>query len=181
MSTYRLIREQIISRPLDEVFAFFADARNLETLTPPWLQFEILTPGEIEMRVGSIIQYALRVHGLPVHWTTAITVWNPPHEFVDVQLRGPYVLWYHRHTFESVGNSTRMTDEVNYRLPLGWIGRAMHSLMVRRDLKTIFDYREQTVKQLLEAAPIAIAFDSETRFEIAGMRQRPAYPKRTDV
>lgn len=113
--------------------------------------------------------------------TTAITVWNPPHEFVDVQLRGPYVLWHHGHTFESVGNSTRMTDEVNYRLPLGWIGRAMHSLMVRRDLKTIFDYREQTVKQLLEAAPIAIAFDSETRFEIAGMRQRPAYPKRTDV
>lgn len=73
-STYRLIREQIISRPLDEVFAFFADERNLQTLTPTWLQLETLTPGEIEMRVGSIIQYALRVHGLPVHWTTAITV-----------------------------------------------------------------------------------------------------------
>ena len=181
MSTYRLIREQVISRPLDEVFAFFADARNLETLTPPWLRFEILTPGQIEMRAGAIIQYALRVHGLPIHWTTAITVWNPPFEFVDVQLHGPYVLWHHRHTFEAVGNSTRMIDEVSYRLPFGWFGRAMHSVMVRRDLKTIFDYREQTVKQLLEAAPIAIAFDSETRFEIAGMRQRPACPKRTDA
>lgn len=170
MSTYRLIREQIISRPLDEVFAFFADARNLEALTPPWLRFEILTPGEIEMRVGSIIQYALRVHGLPIHWTTSITVWNPPFEFVDVQLRGPYVLWHHRHTFEPIGNSTRMIDEVNYRLPLGWIGRAMHSVIVRRDLKTIFDYREQAVKQLLEAASSTIAFDSETRFEIAGAR-----------
>lgn len=163
MSTYRLIREQVIARPLDEVFVFFADVRNLETLTPPWLQFEILTPGEIEMRVGSIIQYALRVHGLPVHWTTAITVWNPPHEFVDVQLRGPYVLWHHRHTFESAGHSTRMIDEVNYRLPLGWIGRAMHSLMVRRDLETIFDFREQTVKRLLELAPSTIAFHSSTQ------------------
>ena len=153
MSTYRLIRNQTIDRPLDEVFAFFADARNLETLTPPLLRFEILTPGDIEMRVGTIIQYALRVHGMPIYWTTAITVWNPPFEFVDVQLRGPYVLWHHRHTFEAVGDSTRMIDEVNYRLPLGWIGRAMHGLMVRRDLKAIFDYREQTVKRLLEAEP----------------------------
>ncbi len=166
MSTFRLIREQIISRPLDEVFAFFADARNLQTLTPPWLQFEILTPGEIEMRVGSIIQYALRVHGLPVHWTTAITVWNPPYEFVDVQLRGPYVLWHHRHTFEAVGSSTRMIDEVNYRLPLGWIGRAMHSLIVRRDLKTIFDYRQQTIKHLLESGTGTIAFHSSAHRDV---------------
>ena len=170
MSTYRLIREQVISRPLDEVFAFFADARNLETLTPPWLRFEILTPGQIEMRAGAIIQYALRVHGLPVHWTTAITAWNPPHEFVDVQLRGPYVLWHHRHTFEAVGNSTRMIDEVSYRLPLGWFGRAMHSVMVRRDLKTIFDYREQMVRQILESTPSKIAFDSDARLEIAETR-----------
>ena len=151
MSTYRLIREQTIERPLDEVFSFFADARNLETLTPPMLRFEILTPGYIEMRVGAIIQYALRVHGLPIHWTTGITVWNPPFEFVDVQLRGPYVLWHHRHTFEAVGDSTRMVDEVNYRLPLGWVGRAMHRVMVRRDLKAIFDFREQTVKRLFES------------------------------
>lgn len=151
MSTYRLTREQTIARPIDEVFAFFADARNLEMLTPPLLRFEILTPGEIDMRVGTIIQYALRVHGLPINWTTAITVWNPPLEFVDVQLRGPYVLWHHRHTFKAVGDSTRMIDEVNYRLPFGLIGRAIHGLMVRRDLKAIFDYREQAVKLLLEA------------------------------
>jgi ligand-binding SRPBCC domain-containing protein len=151
MSTYRLVREQTIDRPLDEVFAFFADARNLETLTPTLLRFEILTPGDIEMRVGAIIQYALRVHGLPIHWTTAITVWNPPFEFVDVQLRGPYVLWHHRHTFEAVGESTHMIDEVNYRLPLGWVGRAMHRVMVRGDLEAIFDFREQTVKRLFES------------------------------
>lgn len=156
MSTYQLIREQTIDWPLDEVFAFFADARNLETLTPPWLRFEILTPGDIDMRVGTIIQYALRVHGLPINWTTVITVWNPPFEFVDVQLRGPYVLWHHRHTFEAVGDSTRMIDEVNYRLPLGWIGRAMHGVMVRRDLNSIFDFREQTVKRLLKSEPSTV-------------------------
>ena len=157
MSTYRLVREQTIDRPLDEVFAFFADARNLETLTPPWLRFEILTPGEIDMHVGMIIQYALRVHGLPINWTTAITVWNPPFEFVDVQLRGPYVLWHHRHTFEAVGSSTRMVDEVNYRLPLGWIGRAMNRVLVCRDLEIIFDHREKTVKRLLESESSATA------------------------
>lgn len=170
MSIHRLFREQIISRPVAEVFSFFADAQNLETLTPPWLRFEILTPGQIEMRVGAIIQYALRVHGLPVNWTTAITVWNPSFEFVDVQLRGPYVLWHHRHTFEAAGNSTRMIDEVSYRLPLGWFGRAMHSVMVRRDLKTIFDYREQMVRHLLESAPSTIAFDSDARLKIAETR-----------
>lgn len=150
MITHRLIREQTISRPLDEVFPFFADARNLETLTPPWLRIEILTPGEIEMQVGTVIQYALRVHGLPIHWTTAITVWNPPYEFVDVQLRGPYVLWHHRHTFESLGESTRMVDEVHYRLPFAWLGRAANSVFVHRDLEAIFDYRMQTIRRLLD-------------------------------
>lgn len=153
MSTYRLFREQTIARPLNEVFALFADARNLETLTPPWLHFEILTPGDIEMHVGTVIQYALRVHGLPIHWTTTITVWRPPFEFVDVQLKGPYVLWHHRHIFASLGNATRMTDEVHYRLPLGVIGQTAHTLLVRRDLAAIFDYRTQAVKQLLQAEP----------------------------
>lgn len=161
MSTYRLFREQIVDRPLEEVFAFFADARNLETLTPPWLQFEILTPGHIEMQVGTIIQYALRVHGLPVHWTTAITVWNPPFEFVDVQLKGPYVLWHHRHTFESLGNATRMTDEVHYRLPLGWIGAAAHEVLVKRDLRQIFNYRERTVANLFNAVGSASTRSSD--------------------
>jgi hypothetical protein len=157
MSTYRLDREQTVDSPRDEVFAFFADARNLERLTPPWLRCEILTPGPIDMRVGTIIQYALQCHRLPSQWTTAITVWNPPFEFVDVQLRGPYVLWHHRHAFETVGDSTRMIDEVHYRLPLGWIGRLMNGLMVQRDVMAIFNYREQTVKRVLESRTSATA------------------------
>lgn len=146
--TYRLVREQVIGRPLDEVFAFFADARNLETLTPPWLRFQILTPGKIEMRAGTIIQYALRVHAFPVHWTTAISAWNPPFEFVDVQLRGPYVLWHHRHTFEARGGETRMVDEVNYALPFGPLGRALHRVFVRRDLENIFDFRAEKIDHI---------------------------------
>lgn len=146
--TYLLRREQTLEQPLDEVFAFFADARNLETLTPPWLRFQILTPGEIEMHCGATIQYALRVHGLPVHWTTTIAAWKPPYEFVDVQLRGPYVLWHHRHTFTPQGGSTRMVDEVNYALPFGPLGRALHRLFVRRDLEAIFDYRAAKIAQI---------------------------------
>lgn len=155
MNTCQLLREQTIARPLDKVFPFFADARNLETLTPPWLRFEILTPGSIDMQVGTIIQYALRIRGMPIRWTTAITVWNPPFEFVDVQLRGPYVLWHHRHTFESFGETTRMIDEVHYRLPFGGLGRVVNSLFVRRDLAAIFDYRAQMIERFLGCVPSA--------------------------
>lgn len=148
MTTFRLTREQLIPRPIDEVFAFFADAGKLEAITPSWLRFEMLTPQPMTMQAGAILQYSLRLHGWPIHWTTAITVWRPPFEFVDVQLRGPYRLWHHRHTFEAVGNATRMVDEVNYRLPLGWVGSLAHGLFVRRDLQAIFDYRQETVAGL---------------------------------
>jgi len=90
------------------------------------------------------------VHGLPVHWTTSITDWNPPFEFVDVQLKGPYRLWHHRHRFESLGDQTLMTDEVTYRLPFSWIGNAAHRLLVRGDLQRIFDYRAQVIAGIVE-------------------------------
>jgi len=146
MSTFRLQREQMIAQPIDRVFSFFANAENLELLTPQWLNFEILTPPPIAMHVGAIIQYRLRVHGLPVHWTTAICDWNPPFEFVDVQLKGPYRLWHHRHRFESLGQQTRMTDEVTYRLPCGWLGYAAHGLFVKGDLRRIFDFRAEVIE-----------------------------------
>lgn len=153
MTTHQLVREQTIPRPLEEVFEFFSDARNLEVLTPPWLNFEILTPGTIPMHAGAIIQYALRLRGIPINWITSIAVWNPPHEFVDVQLKGPYQLWHHRHTFQAVGNATRMIDEVHYRLPLGLVGDMVHGLLVRRDLQQIFDYRKQQIDKQLGTVP----------------------------
>lgn len=147
MKTVKLVREQIIEQPIDQVFGFFSSAQNLEALTPPWLNFEILTPQPIEMHVGTIIQYALRVRGLPVQWTTAISSWRPPYEFVDVQLSGPYALWHHRHTFEARGNSTLVRDEIHYRLPFGWLGSLVHALIVKHDINTIFNYRVKAVAQ----------------------------------
>ena len=149
MKPHRLYREQVIARPIDEVFQFFADAQNLETLTLSWLNFQILTPLPVEMHSGAIIQYSLRLHGVPVHWTTAITDWKPPFEFVDVQLRGPYVMWHHRHRVESFGEQTRMVDEINYVLPYGWLGRLTHAAFVARDLAAIFEFRAQAVERLL--------------------------------
>ncbi len=102
LKTYRLTREQFVPLGLDEVFDFFADAGNLELLTPPWLHFEILAPSPVEMREGTLIDYKLRLHGVPIRWQSEITVWQPPFRFVDRQRRGPYRLWVHTHRFESL-------------------------------------------------------------------------------
>jgi len=144
----QLTREQWIDRPVDEVFSFFADAGNLETITPPWLRFRILTPRPIEMRSGALIDYTLRVRGLPIRWTTEIVEWTPPHRFVDRQLRGPYRLWHHLHEFFAEGNRTRMLDTVDYVLPFGPLGRLAHFGWVRRDLEQIFDYRQRQIETL---------------------------------
>ena len=142
---HTLRREQWIPRPLEEVFAFFSDARNLERITPSWLGFQMLTPGPIRIAAGSRLRYRLRVHGLPLSWTTEIRRWEPPYRFIDVQLSGPYQLWHHTHRFEADNGGTRMTDVVRYRLPFGWIGRAVRWLKVRCDVEQIFDYRSARI------------------------------------
>jgi len=144
---HTLRRVQWIPRPLDEVFAFFADARNLEEITPPWLGFRIRTSGPIRLAAGTRIRYRLSWHGIPVSWTTEIRRWEPPFRFIDVQLGGPYRLWHHTHRFEASGGGTRMTDIVRYRLPCGTIGRVMHALKVRRDVQRIFDYRRSRIEE----------------------------------
>jgi hypothetical protein len=146
-----LRREQWIPLPVDEVFAFFSDAQNLGEITPPWLGFRILTPGPIRIAVRTKIRYRLSWHGIPVKWTTEIRRWEPPSFFVDVQTSGPYRLWHHTHRFESREGGTRMTDVVRYRLPFGTIGRALHTLKVRRDVERIFDYRFQRIGELFGA------------------------------
>ncbi len=141
-----LERSQTVSLPIEQVFAFYADAHNLEAITPPWLRFRIMSAGPVEMREGAVIDYRLRLHGVPIRWRTRIDVWEPPHRFVDVQLRGPYSLWHHTHTFEPAGvDATVIGDRVRYGLPLGPLGEIGHTLLVRRDLKRIFDYRHDAV------------------------------------
>ena len=149
---HTLRREQWIPRPLDEVFSFFSDARNLGELTPPWLGFRILTPGPIQIGAGERIRYRLAWHGVPVTWTTQIRRWDPPLRFIDVQLSGPYQLWHHTHRFEAHAGGTRMTDIVRYCLPFGAIGRAVHFLKVRRDVEQIFDYRFHRIGELFAGA-----------------------------
>lgn len=145
MKEFHFQAEQWLPRPVEEVFAFFSEARNLEILTPPWLRFEVLTPAPITMRPGTLIDYRIRVHGLPIRWRTEIIEWNPPQRFVDVQLRGPYTLWHHTHTFEQRDAGTLCRDQVRYR-PRG--GALMNWLFVRRDVSNIFGYRREKMIQI---------------------------------
>jgi ligand-binding SRPBCC domain-containing protein len=141
-----LRRETTVPRPLGETFAFFSSARNLERLTPSWLRFEILTPGEIPMHEGAIIDYRIRVRGIPLKWRSRIIRWEPPHCFVDLQIKGPYRWWHHTHRFEPTDGGTRIIDEVQYLAPLHWL---THPLIIRRDLERIFEYRSEALTRLL--------------------------------
>lgn len=145
---HTLRREQWIPRPIEEVFGFFADARNLEEITPPWLGFRILAMDSGPISEGTEIRYRLRLHGIPIHWRTEIRQWKAPHLFVDVQRSGPYELWHHTHRFEAHEGGTKMFDVVRYRLPFGVLGRLVHTLKVRGDVGRIFDYRRQRVHEL---------------------------------
>jgi ligand-binding SRPBCC domain-containing protein len=142
---YVLEQVQRIELPVERVFAFYAEARNLEAITPPWLGFRVLTPGAIAMRPGALIEYRLRLHGVPLRWRTRIAVWEPPRRFVDVQVRGPYALWEHTHDFTPVDGGVEIRDRVRYALPLGVVGRLAHTLLVRRDLERIFAFRAAAV------------------------------------
>jgi ligand-binding SRPBCC domain-containing protein len=149
MAYYILQRESLTDQPISAVFDFFSQAENLEKITPPWLRFRMLTPPPIEMLRGATIAYQLRVRGIPVKWLTEIERWDPPCEFVDVQVQGPYKLWRHTHRFSEVAGGTRMVDNVDYALPFGPLGRLVHWLQVAHDLSDIFDYREQRARALL--------------------------------
>lgn len=151
MPSYTIRREQWVSRPLDEVFAFFSNARNLEQITPSWLNFQVLTAPE-RISAGVHIRYRLRWHGIPLRWTTEITRWNPPHEFEDIQLSGPYKLWRHTHRFEERNGGTQMTDQVEYALPFGFLGRIAHAVQVRRNVEQIFEYRNEQIRKIFPTA-----------------------------
>jgi len=141
MRAHTISTEAWVPRPVGEVFAWFADARNLELLTPGWLRFEIVTPTPIAMGVGTLIDYRLRVHGLPMRWRSEITAWEPGRRFVDEQRRGPYRLWVHEHRFDEEDGGTRIRDRVRYAVPGGPLAPLLRRLWVRRDLDRIFGHR----------------------------------------
>lgn len=144
-----LERTQTVPRPVPEVFGFFADAANLEAITPSFLRFRIRTPLPIEMREGALIDYSLSLFGVPVRWRTRITEWQPGRRFVDEQERGPYAVWRHTHTFEARGDSTVVGDRVEYAVPFGPVGVVARALFVRRTVERIFDHRQQAIARLL--------------------------------
>jgi ligand-binding SRPBCC domain-containing protein len=151
MRIHTLRREQLVPAELPAVFEFFSRAANLETLTPPWLSFRLLGPADVDLRRGTLIDYRLRLHGVPIRWRTLIEVWEPGVRFLDLQLRGPYALWSHLHEFEARADGTLVRDEVLYALPLSPLGDLAHPLLVKRDLRRIFDYRQDAVRQALES------------------------------
>lgn len=139
--------------PPGEAFEFFGDALNLEAITPPFLNFRVVTERPIVMGQGTLIAYRLRLHGIPVRWLTEIREWDPGVRFRDHQIKGPYKLWDHTHTFEPDGQGgTIMRDRVLYDIPLGPLGLLAHKLFVRRDVERIFDYRYEEIERRLSAS-----------------------------
>ena len=155
MSRVHLLeRRQHVEIPIDQAFAFYGDAHKLERITPPWLGFEVVTPRPIEMGVGTLIEYRLRLHRVPVRWRTRIEAWEPPRRFVDAQVKGPYSLWEHTHTFEEDGpERTIIRDRVRYAIPFGPLGELADRLLVQRDLRQIFDYRRDAVAREMGRPP----------------------------
>jgi ligand-binding SRPBCC domain-containing protein len=149
---YRLRAEMMIDLPREQVFDFFADAMELERITPPWLQFSVLTPPPIEIKKGQLLDYRLKLHGIPINWRTEIAEWEPPFRFVDQQLRGPYQRWYHEHTFHEIDGKTLVCDDVHYILRGGRLIRPLlQRMFVGPDLEKIFRFRQDRLAQIFAA------------------------------
>jgi ligand-binding SRPBCC domain-containing protein len=154
---YRLKAELLVVEPVSQVFEFFADAFRLETIIPPWLHFSVQTPRPVEMHAGTLIDYTLRLHGLPIRWQSKISNWQPPFRFVDEQVKGPYRYWHHLHTFEESRGGTLVRDIVHYDLTLGFI---LHPLLIRRDLQKIFEFRREILSRIFTPSPNSTRFQA---------------------
>jgi len=148
MHVYTLRCEMVAPIPIAEVFRVFEDPYNLARITPPWLRFRVTSTERVEMCKDAQIDYVIRWLGIPMRWRTVITQYEPPHLFVDEEVRGPYRLWRHRHEFEATAEGTLVRDRVDYALPLGILGRAAHGLMVGAQLRGIFAYRQAKLNEL---------------------------------
>ncbi len=149
MAEHILTRDLTLDPPIEEVFEFFSNAVNLEKITPPELNFQITTPQPIDIKKDTLIDYKLKLRGIPISWQTIISEWNPPYSFTDEALKSPYKQWIHRHTFaENEAGRTDIIDEVRYRLPFEPFGDLMH-WYVRGELDYIFDFRQKSVAEIL--------------------------------
>ncbi|MBP1656834.1 MAG: hypothetical protein H6Q31_1435 [Bacteroidetes bacterium] len=154
MKVHVLQRRQVVHQPLETVFEFFSRPENLARLTPETLAFRILTPSPVVMKAGTLIDYTIRVLGMPVRWRTLITSYDTPHIFVDEQLKGPYAFWHHRHTFRSVEGGTEIMDEVHYVVPGGFLAPLVHAILVRPQLQRIFAFRQETIQTVFASGSV---------------------------
>lgn len=143
--------EILLPAPIEDVFDFFSDAKNLERITPDFLHFKVLDQSTPQIQDGTVFNYRLKIRGIPVHWQSRIEQWRPLEQFADTQLRGPYQKWYHLHSFERRGAQTFMKDEVIYRLPLGYLGDLFAGRWVDRDVRNIFAYRSKVISEIFSA------------------------------
>jgi ligand-binding SRPBCC domain-containing protein len=143
LKTYHLTAELWVPRPIEVVFPFFSNAENLNEITPGWLNFQLLTSVPIQMMLGTIMDYKLRLHGIPIRWQSQIEEWDPPFRFVDSQIRGPYRKWIHTHTFQSRDGGTVIRDDVEYAIGLGWLDEIVKRWLVKPDLDKIFEFRHK--------------------------------------
>lgn len=143
--TWALETSLDLPRPVEEVFPFFADAFNLQRITPPFLDFRVVTPGPIEMKRGALIDYRLKLRGIPLRWRSEIAAWEPNRRFIDTQVKGPYRLWHHEHLFEATPDGTRVIDKVHYAVPGGWL---VQKWLVGGDVERIFRYRQAQLIEL---------------------------------
>jgi ligand-binding SRPBCC domain-containing protein len=151
MAECNLTFEQKITAPIERTFTFFSDAKNLERITPPWLHFQVVGMSTPTITEGTLIDYRLRIRGIPLRWQSRIESWRPNEMFVDTQTRGPYALWHHTHRFEKVGTETVMRDEIRYRMRGGWLSDLLAGSFVRRDIERIFTYRRIEIQKLFTA------------------------------
>ncbi|HJM47532.1 MAG TPA: SRPBCC family protein [Candidatus Marinimicrobia bacterium] len=151
MEKYSISKKQVISRTLKEVFSFFEKPENLSVITPKNLEFDILTPKPIKMDRGTVIDYTINLFCIPVHWRTLITEYCPPYKFVDVQIKGPFILWHHTHIFREIDDGVEIIDQVQYALPFGILGRIFHSLCIKKKLNHIFNFREEVIEKLFNS------------------------------
>ena len=138
MKVYNFESKQTINCSIETVFSFFSSPENLKVLTPPRLGFKILTPSPINMSKGCLIDYLIYFMGIPVHWRSIITDYDPPYMFIDQQIKGPYTLWHHKHTFREIKNGVEIRDRVVYSIPVGWMGRLLHKYWIKKILKIFF-------------------------------------------
>ena len=150
MKLYTIESNQFINKPIEEVFQFFSKPENLSVITPAKLGFKILSPNPIKMEVGRLIDYNIYLLGIPIHWRTLITDYEPPNMFVDQQIKGPYAMWHHTHTFHKVKGGVEIKDRVVYSIPFGFLGRLLNYLWIKRDLNNIFLHRKKVIDKLFE-------------------------------